>query len=168
MIWPPEYLFNALRNARIYGVAFDAAWPAAIADAAGIADESDEWEAAFWETRGAWEAAFTGASPTRPEEALRTVGAALEVVEDRARCRCVHCNGWIPVDRDPEQGRAEYCSDRCRRDAGHLLEGRVRSQRRVDGIDDPEWLDFDVGRSLTLTLSRSLKPRNRNGIGESK
>ena len=160
MIWPPEYLFEALYNARHCGVRFAAAWPDAAAEAARISDAPAEWFEVFEATRGAWERGFARSAPTRRESALEAAGAELELEADRSRRRCAHCAKWIPVDRDP---RAEYCTDGCRRRANYLIErereGRTAAQpRRAEGGAD---LDFDVGRSLILTLSKSLSPRQR-------
>ena len=152
MIWPPEFLFQHVHVARVRGVAFEVAWPDAVAAAVAVSDEPAEWAEAFEGTREAWGRAFAGAPPTRGERALVAVGAELEIDEDRAARRCENCSAWIPVDRDR---RAVFCSDECRRKANYRLErereGRpVPPQRRVLGGPDPA---FDGGRRLTLTLA---------------
>ena len=161
MIFAPEYLLQHLHVARTHRVTFDRAWPDAVAAAVAVADEPEAWEAVFQETRDGWRRAFAGAPMTRGERALVAVGAELEVEEDRAARRCAYCNAWVPVDRD---GRADYCSDRCRRRANYELErervGRpAPPRRRVGGGPDPA---FDGGRRLTLTLADWI---GRTGVG---
>jgi hypothetical protein len=130
-----------------------------VADAAGLSDTPEEWLEAFEGTREAWARAFEGAEQTKPEEALTSIGAGMEVEEDRSARRCARCDGWIPTDRAADP-RALYCSTQCRRATEREREGRnVPPRKRVAHGPDLEW---DVGRTLVLTLSRSLDHQRPN------
>lgn len=159
MIWPPAYVLEALRVARAFGVPFDRAWPGAVRTAAKLSDEPGAWAAAFEATRDVWAAEFAGEPRARPLQALANVGEDLEVDDARAKRRCEHCHGWIPVDRDP---RALYCTDKCRRRANYKLE-RERGHRRAHKPDShvplgPPEPDFEIGRSLVLSLAEWTRP----------
>jgi len=120
----PELVRDTLLVQRAAGVAFAAAWPRAIDEAAGQDAEASEWLTVLDATREAWAAAYDGREAGRAERALLAVAVdpdregIIEPAVDPKCCR--QCAGPIPPERlvhAKPRRPVLYCSARCRRDA---------------------------------------------------
>lgn len=142
---PPEYLELLLHDARVYGFAFEGAWPQCVERAARLSSNPAEWRSVLSATRDAWERAFENMPATAPEQALRSIGDGMRPTRDHdlESRRCKRCDRWVPTDRDPQ---AEFCDDTCRREFNYAIE-RGRDPRVPAWRDPAPW---DAARAARL------------------